>query len=86
MTTYPNDPAFDTRLMRPGEREQYSFEKFQECLGLTRREYFAAAAMTLLLRSSVHEIVFNEARARECVAMADALIAELNKKPKGSAK
>ena len=71
--TNPDDPAY------PVKAWDGSLQEAVTPRGLSKREYFAAMAMNLLERFSVHAIVDFEEEAKHCVMMADALIAELNK-------
>jgi hypothetical protein len=86
--TNPNDPAFAGELMfSPSALEEARKRgpslggPFETC-GLTKREYFAAMALCVVdwrseLRAKGLEII-----AKEAIAIADALIAELNKEAK----
>lgn len=64
--TNPNDPAFPNGPIRMANME-----------GLTKREYFAAIAINGVCNR--HGSIMPQVIAKETVAIADALIAELNK-------
>lgn len=74
--THPNDPAM------PSVGKILS--GISEFPGLTKREYFAAMAMTpMYMYGSDNKqayLVKADELAKSCVAYADALIAELNRK------
>lgn len=75
--TNGNDPAF---LDKP--QTIYLHPTPPDCdvqFGLTKREYFAAMAMQATTKHFVEELDMPY-MVKRCVAMADALIAELNKK------
>lgn len=69
--TNPNDPAF-------ASPKREGFESLINTLGLTKREYFAALAMSGMLANS-QRIGRNDEYAKTAVNAADALIAEMNK-------
>ena len=74
--TSPNDPAFPNGPVHMGNME-----------GLTKREYFAAMAMQGMMSIHPRELMNGPEKhqtvgdwiAKNCVSMADALIAELSK-------
>lgn len=68
--TKPNEPAY------PVEYDNQSDADFQ---GLTKREYFAAMAMQGLCSEQAFHKWMRSEYAVESVAIADALISELNK-------
>lgn len=79
--TNGSDPAFSSERVHlshdPKYDDKYITDNHPEWIykGLTKREHFAALAMSgKPIGETVNGIV-----AKECVAMADALIAELNK-------
>lgn len=80
---FPDSPAFPETHIYHWQAEDKEVGRTDNVLprwhgGLTKREYFAGQAMTLLARSSVHGDQFFADRAIACVAMADALIEALN--------
>ncbi len=81
--TNPNDPAMVTFQ----ECLDATYRVHEQKTGLTKREYFAAMAMqgSIAGRYGSGEIELFRIElpklANECLAIADALIAELNKKP-----
>lgn len=80
--TNPNDPAF------PVDPETQRYQKTGAWLlgGLTKREYFVGQAIRGAIEwHGYHEDprrVNLESIAKDCIAMADTLIAELSKEPK----
>lgn len=77
--TNPNDPAFPPDLT--GIPEGSIFDYLASQKGLTKREYFAAMAMQGI--TAYHEAVLRTETstqlASRAIALADALIVELNK-------
>ncbi len=76
--TNPNDPAFQQMVPQRDPEKDYWYYSVKE--GLTKREYFAAMAMSaLVIHREVH--LDHEAKlpadviARMAIAQADALIA-----------
>ena len=67
--TNPNDPAFTQQHKKADPNLNY---------GLTKREYFAAMAMSGWMEG-VPEFDDAERGMKFCIKVADALIAELNK-------
>jgi len=77
--TNPNDPAFSDEIIPiaiPGPNPYVTTYKEKRCLGLSKREYFAAMAMQGILANG--QLSFRDFETN-CLLYADALIAELNK-------
>ena len=89
--TKPDEPAFPRKLnefeKRIKQQAQIRFGENDEIDGLTKREWFAGLAMQGLMAVGPHELIANatdqetggEYVARQSVAVADFLIAELSK-------
>lgn len=78
--TSPDDltsPKYN--VIRNGRHSDTGYTIHQPEGGLTKREHFAAMAMQGLITLKGSDCQDSDITAKQCVRMADALIAELNK-------
>ncbi len=78
MSTDPNEPINPTKVNYP--KGQYRDSQKYDCIGLTKREHFAAIAMQGIISNSEFFRTQTEADIHVmAVRMADHLITQLNK-------
>lgn len=91
MKTNPNDPINMDGIAFDNMGQGYTSTELTECLGLTKREYFAALALQGMLASQISGYTSPEKQIARlpikftygAVRMADMLIDELNKDDDG---
>lgn len=72
-----DEPAFPTKAVTRTEEGV----EIEDCIGLTKREYFAGLAMQGIIQTNPEKNRYNSFKqlAEDSIQMADALLAELEK-------